>query len=62
VIGDVVLCARPGCTDEDGGHPYPAHVAGGRCLVAGCDCAGFLWVDPAGPASSYRRPPERPAT
>lgn len=57
---EVILCARPGCADEDGGHPYYAHLTGGRCFVEGCDCPGFLWVAPDGPAvGSYREPPRR---
>lgn len=58
MIGDVVLCARPGCADEDGGHPYLAHLAGGQCFVVGCDCPGFLWIDPKGaPVRSYSERP-----
>jgi hypothetical protein len=54
------LCCRS-CT-----HGYPAHEdAGGHCrhVIAGvmpCPCAGFQWVDPAGPpVGSYGDPPGR---
>jgi len=57
-----IKCARPGCRDEDGGHPYAAHeYLTHRCLVADCDCPGFLWVHPDGPhVGSYNDPPRRP--
>lgn len=55
------------------GHGYPDHEAdGGHCTAAigtplvplsralPCPCPGFRWVDPAGPATGYHRPPQRP--
>jgi hypothetical protein len=54
------------------GHTYPQHDPdGGRCgapvpgllnprAIAFCDCPGFRWIDPAGPAvGSYGDPPQR---
>lgn len=46
-------------------HPYPIHQnTGGHCRhvindAMPCPCAGFQWVDPAGPAvGSYTDPPD----
>lgn len=51
-----VLCRRPAC-----GEPFGLHQDhGGPCGASWCDCAGFLWVDPAGAAvGSYQDPPGR---
>jgi hypothetical protein len=48
-----VVCTRPGC-----GHGWLRHLGGGLCAAnEWCDCSGFLWVDPAGPATGYMSPP-----